>query len=701
MSALITPELVLLDQDLGTDRFGVIDRLAGLVAEAGRAESRTGLFEDASAREAKTDTGIPGGIAIPHCRSGHVTRASLAMARLRPGADFGAKDGPADLVFFIAAPDGADQEHLALLSKLARSLVKKEFVASLRAAETPERIVDLVDQALGLAAPGAEPGSAPGPEAPAAAGSAAGDSGATAAGATAAGATAAREEHASADGSRRPRLVAVTACPTGIAHTYMAADSLAQEAEEMGVDLAVETQGSSGNEVLDQATIDAADAVVFAVSVDVRDRARFAGKPVVESPVKRGIDEPRAMIEEALRAASDPSARRVGGERSEQSSSASDGSWGSRVYKSLMTGVSYMIPFVAAGGLLIALSFLLGGYDIAMKASEILGVKDGALTGDGATLFHPGDPGLRLYLAAVMFQIGSLTMSLLVPALAGFIAFGMTGRPGIAPGFAAGLVANLVGAGFLGGIVGGLLAGFVAYLMTLPKLPRWLAGMMPVVIIPLLATLVSSGLMFMVLGAPIAWIMDVLNDFLTSMSGGSAVLLGVILGAMMGFDLGGPVNKTAYLFATAGLAAGTDASHHIMAAVIASGMVAPLAMALATTLRRRWFSPAEVGNGRAAWLLGASFISEGAIPFMAADPARVIPSSMVGSAVTGALCMAWNVGSPAPHGGVWILLIIQNPLGFLAAVIIGMLVSTGAYLLLKGRAQKKTNPDRAELTNVA
>lgn len=657
MSALITVDLVTLDENLGDDRFAVIRHLTGKVVDAGRATSFDDLYRDAEAREAKTDTGIPGGIAIPHCRSSAVTEATLAMARPAPGVSFGAKDGPADLIFFIAAPDGADQEHLTLLSKLARSLVKKDFVAALRSASSKQEIVDLVNSALGVSsAPKAE-------------------------GAT--GAAAAPAEPSESAGQRK-RLVAVTSCPTGIAHTYMAADSLSQAAEEMGVKLDVETQGSSGNEVLSQDVIDAADAVIFAASVDVRDRNRFAGKPVVESPVKRGIDEPRVMIEEALAASENPDARRVSGSRAEGSSSSSDdGSWGSRVYRSLMTGVSYMIPFVAAGGLLIAISFIMGGYEIANNAQDILGIKDGVVSGDGASLFHPGDAGLWQYLAAVVFVIGSQAIGLLVPALAGFIAYGMAGRPGIAPGFAAGLVANMVGAGFLGGIVGGLLAGFVAYLLAQPKLPRWLAGMMPVVIIPLLATLISSGLMFLILGQPIAWIMTVLNDFLMSMSGASAVILGLVLGAMMGADLGGPINKAAYLFATAGLSAGTDVSKEIMAAVIASGMVTPLAMALATTVRRKYFTEAEVSNGRAAWLLGASFISEGAIPFAAADPLRVIPSSIVGSAVAGAICMGSHVGSPAPHGGVWILFLVENWPMYLVSVIVGAVITAIVYLVLK------------------
>ncbi|WP_129659332.1 PTS fructose transporter subunit IIABC [Rothia halotolerans] len=691
MSALITADLVTLDESIGDDRFDVIKHLAGRIVDAGRADSLEGLYSDAKARESKTDTGIPGGIAIPHCRSASVQIPSLGMARLSPGVDFGAKDGPADLVFFIAAPDGADQEHLQLLSKLARSLMKKDFKESLRQAQSPQDVVDLVNAALGL--------NAEGEQAPAAQAAPAGAAGASA-----------PAEGSSAEGgdaAPRKRLLAVTACPTGIAHTYMAADALKMAAEEKGVQLDVETQGSSGNEVLSPATIEAADAVIFAVSVDVRDRERFAGLPVVESPVKRGIDEPGVMIDEALAAAEDPNARKVSGDRSEaSSSSSSEGGWGSRLYKSLMTGVSYMIPFVAAGGLLVAISFLISsiagtGSEIANTSASILGIEDGAVTGDGASLFNPGDAGFWMYIAAVLNQIGNLALGLLVPALAGFIAFGMAGRPGIAPGFAAGLTANMVGAGFLGGIVGGLLAGLFAYWLAKPKLPRWLAGMMPVVIIPLLATALSSGLLFLVLGQPIAWVLTALNDFLLSMSGASALLLGLVLGGMMGADLGGPINKAAYLFATAGLAEGTEVSKEIMAAVIAGGMVAPLAMALATTIGKRYFTPAEVSNGRAAWLLGASFISEGAIPFAAADPLRVIPSSIVGSAVTGAICMSAGVASPAPHGGIWISALVTNWPMYLLAVVVGMVITALLYLLLKRISGAKTGAEKVKAAGVA
>ena len=659
MSDLITADLVLLDENLGETRFDVIAKLAQAVVNAGRATDFEQLYAAAEARESKTDTGIPGGIAIPHCRSAAVTEPTLAMARPNPAVSFGAKDGPADLIFFIAAPDGADQAHLKLLSTLARSLMKKSFTASLREASSAEEIVELVNGALGVGEKKAE--AKPAEAAPAAA-------------------AAVSAQETPAASAPVKKIVAVTACPTGIAHTYMAADALKYAAEELGYDLKVETQGSSGNEKLTQADIDAADAVIFAVSVNVRERNRFAGKPFVESPVKRGIDEPKEIIAEALAEAENPNGARVAAAASsgEDSAGATEGAWGSRIYKAVMTGISYMIPFVAAGGILVALGFVFE----AITMPNLGDVNTKAIL-ESATLFNLGDVHWTLYLGAVLQTIGGFGLSLMVPALAAYIAYGLAQRPGIAPGFIAGSVALAVNAGFLGGIVGGILAGLIAYALGTLKLPRWLGSMMPVVITPLVTSLVAGLAMYLLLGAPLAWVMTTLQDWLTSMSGGSALLLGLILGAMMASDLGGPINKAAYLFATAGLSSGATVNQEIMAAVIISGMVPPLAMALATTLRPKLFNENERENGKAAWLLGASFISEGAIPFASADPARVIPSTIVGGAIAGAISMGAHVASPAPHGGIWIIGLAQNPLMFLAAVVAGTVVSALLYVVLK------------------
>ncbi|GAA3300587.1 PTS fructose transporter subunit IIABC [Glutamicibacter nicotianae] len=658
MSELITAELVLLDADLGNSTSEVIEQLALLVANQGRATDAAALAADAKAREAKTATGVPGGIAIPHCRSAAVTEPTLAMVRLAPPVDFGAKDGEADLVFFIAAPDGADQAHLKLLSKLARALVKKPFTASLREAGSEAEIVELiravVSDAPAVSVPSASPASSPA-AAPAAAAVA------------------------------KKKIIAVTACPTGIAHTYMAADSLAQAAGEMGVDFAVETQGSSGSTPLDPAVIEAADAVIFAVDVDVRDRGRFAGKPVIQVPVKRGIDEPAKLINDAIAASEDPKAARVpAGAAASSEESAGSESFGAGLKRALLTGVSYMIPFVAGGGLLIALGFLLGGYAITDVADQYLTEN---------TLFNLPEAGLLAYLGAVAFKIGGLSMGFLVPALAGYIAYAYADRPGIAPGFTAGAVAGFMGAGFIGGIVGGIIAGLACRWINSWTVPRWLRGLMPVVIVPLLGSIIASGLMFLFLGGPIAQLTEALNGWLSGMSGTAAAILGLILGLMMAIDLGGPVNKVAYSFAVAGLGAGSVAENPaplmIMAAVMAAGMVPPLAMALATAVSPKLFTGAERENGKAAWLLGAAFISEGAIPFAAADPLRVIPASMVGAGVTGSLIMSFDVLSQAPHGGIFVFFAMDNtwPM-FLLATVIGTLVSAALVIVLKKYVRK-------------
>ena len=705
MSELIAPELVLLDENLGDSRFDVIERLAHTIVKAERANDFDQLYADAKARESKTDTGIPGGIAIPHCRSAAVTVPTLAMARPNPAVDFGAKDGPADLIFFIAAPDGADQAHLKLLSTLARSLMKKSFTASLREAKTPEEIVELVSGALGGgnakkdAKSTATKDSATKDSAAAPAAGAAGSQGGTSAEGSdkkaepAEAKAAAQTEPAGEDtapAAAKKKIVAVTACPTGIAHTYMAADALKYAAEDLGYDFKVETQGSSGNETLTQADIDEADAVVFAVSVNVRDRNRFAGKPYVESPVKRGIDEPEAMLNEALAEAENPNGKRVAAATStaEDSSSAVEGSWGTRIYKAVMTGVSYMIPFVAAGGIIVALGFMLE----AVTTPNLGDLNEAARKSilENSSLFNLNGTHWTLYLGVVLHTIGGFGIELMVPALAAYIAYGLAQRPGIAPGFIAGTVAVTVKAGFLGGIVGGILAGVVAYGLGTLKLPRWLGSMMPVVITPLVTSLIAGAVMYLLLGAPLAWVMSALQGWLTSMSGTSSLVLGLILGAMMASDLGGPINKAAYLFATTGLSNGGAVNQEIMAAVIISGMVPPLAMALATTLRPKLFTEPERENGKAAWLLGASFISEGAIPFASADPLRVISSSVVGGALAGAISMSAHVASPAPHGGIWIVLLSNNVLMFLVAVAAGTLLSALVYLVLKsiGAASK-------------
>ncbi|MEU3358707.1 PTS fructose transporter subunit IIABC [Streptomyces albidoflavus] len=655
MSQLITADLV--DVDLFADTKEAAARsLAERMAAAGRVTDLEALLADVAAREAQMPTGLDGGIGIPHCRSAHVTEPTLAFGRSAEGIDFGAPDGPADLIFLIAAPAGADDDHLTILSALARRLADSTFTEALRAERDPARAAALI---RGETPPEAD-AEAEGP--------------------------ADQPDTTPADSGPSPfRVVAVTSCPTGIAHTYMAAEALQRAGEEEGVDLRVETQGSAGFRRIDPAVVAAADAVILAHDVEVREKARFAGKPVVDVGVKAAINRPAALIAEAREKA----AQAGTGTTAEAAPKTPDASrpapmdegaegegFGTRLRTWLMTGVSYMVPFVAAGGLLIALAFALGGYRI----SDAPSVAEHFAWGEAASW------------AALMFQTGQAAFGFLVPVLAGFIAYGMADRPGLVPGFVGGAIAVTIDAGFLGGLVAGLLAGAVVAAIQRLTIPPVLRGIMPVVVIPLVSSAVVGFLMFVVVGGPIASFQKAMTDWLGELSGANAVLLGVLLGLMMCFDLGGPVNKVAYAFAVGGLATPTDGSLKVMAAVMAAGMVPPLGMALATTVRARLFGKAERENGKAAWVLGASFISEGAIPFAAADPLRVIPSAMAGGAVTGALSMAFGATLRAPHGGLFVVPLIGNALLYVVAIAAGTVVTAALVVLLKSRRTVEAAP---------
>ena len=511
------------------------------------------------------------------------------------------------------------------------------------------------------------------------------------------------------------KFVAVTSCPTGIAHTYMAAEGLEQAAKAAGHEIEVETQGSAGLEPLNPETIAAADAVIFAVGVPVRDRGRFAGKPLVEADVKKAISDGPGLIAQAVAAVEEAQANpeafaesqaakpagRGGGLVSKVDSSAPVGT---RIRQWLMTGVSYMIPFVAAGGIMIALGFMVaqlaGG-----KNGAIIVTKTFSLTGPPSpnpthlvnimTDFNPTD---GMHWAALLFLVGAAAFGFLVPILSGFIAFAIADRPGLAPGIVGGAIAATMGAGFLGGIATGFIGGFAALWISRWSVPKGVRGVMPVVVIPLLSTIITGAALVLILGRPLKAMSDGLASWLGGLTGTNLIFLGVILGLMMGFDLGGPVNKVAYTFATTGLvAAGTSTDApalKIMAAVMAAGMVPPLGMALATTLRPKLFSEAERENGQAAWLLGASFITEGAIPFAAADPWRVILSSMSGGAVAGGLVMAFGNTLRAPHGGLWVVPLIGSPLLYVLAIAIGTVVTTAVVVALKSAGP---GPVRTEL----
>ncbi|MCP3768820.1 PTS fructose transporter subunit IIABC [Streptomyces sp. MAR25Y5] len=734
MSEMITADLV--DLDLSADTKEAAARaLAERMVALGRVTDLEGFLADVAAREAQMPTGLDGGIGIPHCRSEHVTEPTLAFGRSAAGIDFGAADGPADLIFLIAAPAGADDAHLTILSSLARKLMNAEFTDGLRAVGDAEGAAALIrgDEqpaadgtgaataadgtgAATVAAAGAGASDKPGspdssgssgsPEgskapadsvvAPVAAstGATTGTTGTAATGAAATDAaaedgavtdTAAEEAGISGAGADTPgegarpfRIVAVTSCPTGIAHTYMAAESLENAGREAGIEIAVEPQGSAGFTRLDPAVIAAADGVIFAHDVPVREKERFAGKPTVDTGVKAGINRPAELIAEV----------RGKAERGEATAAAAPGDtpvdrtgepgegYGTKLRKWLMSGVSYMVPFVAAGGLLIALGFAIGGYEI----NEAPSVMEHFVWTQAASW------------GALLFQIGGVAFGFLVPVLAGYIAYGMADRPGLVPGFVGGSISLTINAGFLGGLAAGLIAGAVVLAIQRVRIPTALRGIMPVVVIPLISSAVVGFLMFVVIGKPIAEAQNAMTDWLNGLTGTNAILLGTLLGLMMCFDLGGPVNKVAYTFATAGIAVASpsDSAMKIMAAVMAAGMVPPLAMALATTVRGKLFNRTERENGKAAWVLGASFISEGAIPFAAADPLRVIPASMVGGAVTGALSMAFGATLRAPHGGIFVVPLIGNPLLYLVAIAAGVCVTAALVIVLKGL--RKTVP---------
>ncbi|MCG7286285.1 fructose-specific PTS transporter subunit EIIC [Cellulomonas sp. ACRRI] len=488
------------------------------------------------------------------------------------------------------------------------------------------------------------------------------------------------------------KFVAVSSCPTGIAHTYMAAEALEQAGKAAGHEVHVETQGAAGSTPLDPAIIAAADGVIYAADLEVQAKERFAGKPSVDVGVKKAVHDPTGVLAQAVAAveagvpAEDAAAAgavpSAGAPRPVTKVDANAGA-GTRIRQWLMTGVSYMIPFVAAGGILIALGFMVA--QAAWPGNEGPVAVTAVPVEDLITSFSitSGQDW-----AVLLYQTGAAAFGFLVAVLSGFIAYAIADRPGLVPGFVGGAISVVIGAGFLGGLVTGFVGGFLALWISRWRVPKGVRGVMPVVVTPLLSSLITGFLMFVVIGRPIADVMDGLTNWLNGLSGSNLVLMGALLGAMMGFDLGGPINKVAYTFAVTGLATegltGDAVQYRIMAAVMAAGMVAPLAMALATTVRKRLFTHAERENGKAAWLLGLSFISEGAIPFAAADPWRVIVSSVVGSSVTGALTMAVGSGLRAPHGGIWVLPLISNPLGFLLAVAVGTVVTAGVVVVLKG-----------------
>lgn len=494
------------------------------------------------------------------------------------------------------------------------------------------------------------------------------------------------------------KLVAVTSCPTGIAHSEMAAEALEVAAREKGHELRVEVQGAAGGPPIDAATISAAQAVIFAVDATVRDKERFDHLPKVQVRTREAIDRAGSIIDQAVAAAerapaavpapaaagaAAPAAR--GGDHDVFAGVTAQGtSKAEEVRRWLMTGVSYMIPFVVGGGILIALSFAI---------ADAVAVTEYAIfvPGEGVQSAEALGIDFITWLGVLLLAIGGTAFSMLVPVLAGFIAFAMADRPGIAPGLVGGLIAVQIDAGFLGGLAAGLLAGGLVMLLKRIPAKGTIKRMMPILIYPIVGTFLVGALMYLVIGEPVAAVNAALSDWLSGLSGTNQIILGLILGLMMAFDMGGPVNKVAYAFGIAALASG---NYEVMAAVMAAGMTPPLGLALATVVRRRLFTQEEREAGEAAWVMGASFITEGAIPFAAADPLRVIPSLMVGSAVTGALSFAFNASLQAPHGGIWVIGVIGNWPLYLLAIAIGTVVTAVMVVLLKslGRTETPVEP---------
>lgn len=610
-----------------TDKKGVIDEMVAKLYEVGRISDIAVYKEGILAREAQTSTGLGDGIAMPHAKNQAVNEATVLFAKSKTGVDYEALDGqPTYLFFMIAATEGANDTHLQALAALSRLLIDPEFVEKLKKAPTADAVQQLFAEA-----------------------------------------EVQKEEQTDVitteSVSDRPYIVAVTACPTGIAHTYMAEDALKKKAKELGVEIKVETNGSEGikNRLTEEDIARAAGVIVAADKKVEMDR--FNGKHLVNRPVSDGIRKTEQLINEAL--SGDAPVFHSSGQTVAEESSA-DGTFGQRIYKDLMNGVSHMLPFVIAGGIMIAISFMV---------DQFMGVPQDALNQLGSYNQQ----------AAWFNQIGNAAFGFMLPVLAGFIASSISDRPGLIVGFAAGALANSGGAGFLGALIGGFLAGYVIkFLRNLFKgLPKSLDGIKTILFYPVFGLLITGFLMLMI-NVPMKAINDGLNSFLTGLSGTNAALLGAMLAAMMAADLGGPINKAAYVFGTATLATTVaEGGSVVMASVMAGGMVPPLAIFIATVLFKNKFTKDQKEAGLTNIVMGLSFVTEGAIPFAAADPLRAIPSFVIGSALTGALVGAFNIQLMAPHGGIFVVLLLSKPLLFLLFILIGAIVSGIIFGLLK------------------
>jgi PTS system fructose-specific IIC component len=603
---LLTKETMILQLQANTKE-EVIEELVAKLQEAGVLADAQAFKEAIWAREAQSTTGVGDGIAIPHAKTAVVKRPAVAFGRSKTGIDYDALDGkPSHLFFMIAAPEGANNTHLEALARLSSMLMDASFRAQLESASDEEEVFRLIAEKEGEE----------------------------------------KTEKTAALAAKRPKVVAVTACPTGIAHTYMAADALKAKAAEMNVDIKVETNGSSGvKNKLTKQDIEEAVAVIVAADKQV-EMERFNGKHVIQVPVAQAIRKPKELIDQALRQEA-PIYQGSGVKET-----IGQGKPRTGFYKHLMNGVSNMLPFVVGGGILIAISFIFG-----IKA------------------FDPKDPSYHPIAKALMDIGGGNAFALMIPVLAGFIAMSIADRPGFAPGMVGGFMAANGGAGFLGGLIAGFLAGYlvVGLKKLFSRLPQSLEGIKPVLLYPLFGIFITGMIMMYVVIDPVKALNEGLKHWLEHMGTANLVLLGAILGGMMAVDMGGPINKAAFTFGLAMIDAGNYAPH---AAIMAGGMVPPLGLALATTFFKKKFTKAEREAGKTCYIMGATFITEGAIPFAAADPVRVIPSIIVGSAVAGALTMLFHIGLPAPHGGIFVIPIVKGSSWlYVLAILIGSLVT--------------------------
>ncbi|HEL2201704.1 TPA: PTS sugar transporter subunit IIA [Streptococcus suis] len=642
---VLRKDVMLLDLQ-ATSKEAVINEMIASLVDKGYVTDfdvfKTGIMN----REAQTTTGLGDGIAMPHAKNAAVKEATVLFAKSNKGVDYASLDGqPTDLFFMIAAPEGANDTHLAALAELSKYLMKPGFADRLRAATNPEEVIAVFD--------------------------------------TAEAADKAAEEVVAAPSGDRPFIVAVTACTTGIAHTYMAEEALKKQAAEMGIDIKVETNGASGvGNKLTAEDIKNAAGVIIAADKAV-DMPRFNGKPLVSRPVAAGIKQPEELINIILdgKASTYTATEGAAAESSEKLS------LGKAFYKHLMSGVSQMLPFVIGGGILIALAFLVDNF---------IGVPNDSLSNLGS----------YNEIASMFMKVGQAAFGFMLPLLAGYIAYSIAEKPGLVAGFVAGAIASSglafgkipyaaggeetlalagVSSGFLGALVGGFLAGGVVLVLrnALRNLPKSLQGLNAILLLPLLGTAITGFLMFFV-NIPMAAINTGMNNFLAGLEGSSAILLGLVLGGMMAVDMGGPVNKAAYVFGTGTLAATVaDGGSVAMAAVMAGGMVPPLAIFVATLLFKNKFTQEERNSGLTNIVMGLSFITEGAIPFGAADPARAIPSFIAGSALAGALVGLSGIQLMAPHGGIFVIALTSNPLLYLAYVAIGAVVSGVLYGVLR------------------